>query len=254
MTASFYRAEGDLLYPQQAATGSWNKAHQNGVAIGGALVRAAETLPTMAPMTVCRVTIDIMKAVPFQPVRVEAKTLRDGRRLQLVQSTLYADEDALATATVLRARLGDSDASPPPALAYPSPEDTPVRPVTSVLSTGHPMETRMVEGSAREPGPGSWWTTFNAALVAGEEMSPFVRAVMTADIAGAPSSELDSKLWTYANVDLSVYFMRAPEGDWVFGSSQTLADGQGTGLVNSVLADRRGVFGRAHQTLFVAPR
>jgi hypothetical protein len=42
-------------------------------------------------------------------------------------------------------------------------------------------------------------------------------------------------------------------GEWLLVDASTMALGQGVGLANMILADRDGPFGRAHQTLFVAP-
>jgi hypothetical protein len=152
----------------------------------------------------------------------------------------------------MRARFEETPVGHDPMPDLPSPRDAPANPVTSVLSTGHPMETKLVKGSIREEGPGAFWATFNADLIEGEAMSGLARAAMAADVGSAPSSIVERGAWSFANLDLSLYLTRAPIGDWVLVDAVTLSDGAGVGLVNSVLADQDGVFGRAHQTLFLA--
>jgi hypothetical protein len=253
MTSAFYRRlESGLFEPLVPATGSWNRGHQNGVAVGGLLAQAIETTPSRNPMKVTRLTIDIMKPVPFQPVEARVRTIRDGARMQLIDAEIVADGEVVARASAMRARFEETPAGLDAMPDLPLPEASAAIPVTSVLSTGHPMETRVVRGSIREQGPGAFWATFNADLVEGEAMTGLARAAMAADVGSAPSSIVERGAWSFANVDLSLYLTRAPIGDWVLVDAVTLSDGAGVGLVNSVLADRGGVFGRAHQTLFLA--
>lgn len=254
MKPAFYRQVGDSLYqPLVPATGSWNRRHQNGVAVGGLLAHALDATPTRSPMKVSRLTIDIMKPVPFQPVETRVRLIRDGARMQLVEAEIVAGGEVTARASAMRIRLEDTPPGADMTTDLPLPEDLPARPVTSVLDAGHPMETRLAKGSIREAGPGAFWTTFNADLVEGLPMPAVARAVMAADVASAPSSIVERGKWSFANLDLSVYFVRPPVCDWVLCDAVTLSDGAGVGLVNTVLADRDGVFGRAHQTLFLDP-
>jgi hypothetical protein len=76
---------------------------------------------------------------------------------------------------------------------------------------------------------------------------------MASDVGSAPSSIVERGKWSFANVDLSLYLTRLPVGPWVLVDAVTTSGGSGVGLVNSTLADEQGVFGRAHQTLFLAP-
>ncbi|ACG78942.1 conserved hypothetical protein [Phenylobacterium zucineum HLK1] len=251
--AAFYVQREGRFEPLVPATGSWNRSHQNGVAVGGLLARAIEATPVPAPMVTARLTVDIMRPVPFQPVEARARVLRETARMQVLESEIVVDDVVLARARALRLREEPTPPAVEPPLPLPFPEDLPPVPVTSVLGRGHPMETQVVSGDPRQPGPGAYWTRFNADLVAGEALGGCARAVMAADIASAPSSVLDRKAWSFANVDLSVHFTRAPEGEWVLIACETVTDGNGVALVNSVVSDRTGPFGRAHQTLFIAP-
>ena len=252
--AAFYRQLDEARFePLVPATGSWNRKHQNGVAVSGLLAHALEATGARSPMATTRLTIDIMRPVPFQPIETRVRVIRDGARMQLIDAEILAEGAVVARASAMRIR---TEATPPAAdlnLNLPMPEDLPAKPVTSVLDTGHPMETRLARGSIRELGPGGFWTTFNADLVEGLPIPGLARAAMAADVASAPSSIVERGKWSFANVDLSLYLTRAPIGDWVLCDAVTLSDGAGIGLVNTILTDRTGVFGRAHQTLFLAP-
>lgn len=252
--AAFYRQlDQNLFEPLVPATGSWNRSHQNGVAIGGLLAHVIDGAPARSPMKVTRLTVDIMRPVPFAPTRTRLNILRDGARMQLLDAEILAGDEVVARASAMRVRLAETPAVDDPAPDLPLPEDAPRLPITSVLDAGHPMETRVVRGSIREVGPGAFWTIFNADLVEGRPIPGLVRATMASDVGSAPSSIVERGKWSFANVDLSLYFTREPVGDWVLVDAVTLSAGAGVGLVNSVLADKVGVFGRAHQTLFLAP-
>jgi acyl-coenzyme A thioesterase PaaI-like protein len=255
MISPFYILENGLYHPQTPATGWWNRAHQNGVAVGGLLILIVENEPKTVPMLTCRLTIDIMRAVSFGPLETRCRVIKSSAKLQMLESQILVGGEVVARAGALRVRIEDT---PPgtaePGLLYPAPEQTSAVPVTSALSAGHPMETRVVMGSPREAGPGIYWTRINAQVVEGQPVPALARAAMAADIASAPSSVLNNREWSYANIDLSVYFTRPPAGEWVLTESETVTAGNGLALVNSILADREGPFGRAHQTLFVAPR
>ena len=254
MIKPFYCFVGGLYHPQTPATGSWNRAHQNGVAVGGLLASLIDSEPQPAPMSICRLTIDIVRAVPFQPVEAVCHLIKSGPRLQILEAHILADGELVARASAVRVRTEATPDEAESPLPYPSPDEAAASPITSVLSVGHPVETRVVMGSPREPGPGAYWTRINAEVVEGRPMSQAARAAMAADLASAPSSVIDTRQWSNANIDLSVYFTRAPVGDWVLAEAETVTAGNGAALVNTVLADEKGPFGRAHQTLFIAPR
>jgi len=56
------------------------------------------------------------------------------------------------------------------------------------------------------------------------------------------------------NPDLTVYFGREPRGEWLGLQITSEAHADGTGLAQSALSDLDGPFGRAAQSLVVAPR
>lgn len=254
MTSAFYRRQPDGSFaPLVPATGSWNRSHQNGSAVAGLLAFGIEATPTRAPLRIARLTVDIVRPVPFQPVTTRVEALRDGARMQLVDAVLLADGEVVARASAMRVRMGESPPAPDLMPDVPAPEDTPAVPITSALDRGHPMETRVARGSLCEIGPGAAWVTFNADLVEGVPITPFLRATMAADIASAPSSVVRRGEWSFANLDLSLHFTRPPVGGWILIDAETVSAGVGVGQVNTVLADRNGAFGRGHQAVFHAP-
>ena len=60
---------------------------------------------------------------------------------------------------------------------------------------------------------------------------------------------LDFRAWTFLNADLTVNFSREPAGDWILLDAESWIGPDGAGLAMARLADERGYFGRAIQSL-----
>jgi hypothetical protein len=157
-----------------------------------------------------------------------------------------------ARATALRVRLADSPVSAE-RLEYPSPEDTPAVSLARRDPKRAGLETRILRGGLKEIGPGEGWVRPAVEILPGVAASPLVAATMAADLGSGLSTIFPHGVWSFANIDIAIHFVRPPETDWIFVDAETISAGDGTGLVNSTLADRRGPFARAHQTLFVEP-
>jgi acyl-coenzyme A thioesterase PaaI-like protein len=68
------------------------------------LARAIEGLIEDPAVVVARLTVDLFRPVPSEPLAVEARVLRPGKRLQMAEATLLAAgvEVARAAAQLLR--------------------------------------------------------------------------------------------------------------------------------------------------------
>jgi hypothetical protein len=138
--------------------------------------------------------------------------------------------------------------------SWPLPDDVGANPVMRGQTAGETIETRLASGSMREAGPGSYWARINGDLVAGETTTPMTRVAMAADIASGPSSIVDGRAWSFANLDLSIYLTRAPVDEWIFADCETTSVGDGTAIMQARLGDRVGRIGVANQVLYIAPR
>ena len=114
-------------------------------------------------------------------------------------------------------------------------------------------DIRFVAGGIDRPGPATAWIRLRVPVVAGEETSPAMRAAAAADFGNGFSWVLPVEHWRFLNPDLSVYFARPPEGEWVCLQSRTYPSPAGIGMAESVLRDQRGRFGRSVQSLLLEP-
>lgn len=243
------------------AQSGWYEDGQHGGLVAGLLARALESVPTLTHMEVARLTVDIFRVVPTVPLRVTTSILREGKRIQLVRAFLSAGDTELAQATAMRLRVADR---PVPASAVPDPSllPTPVdqSPVVDPERVGvgvsgriyfhrHGVEMRQAEGRFDQPGPGAVWLRMRVPLVAGEEPTPLLRAVVSADHGNGVSSVLPTA-WVFMNADLNIHLLRLPVGEWVGLRAVSWFADLGRGVAHSQLFDPTGGIGRSVQTLY----
>jgi hypothetical protein len=253
-----FRVDGDRVMVSPHAAGPWDPGMQHGSAPASLVVWAAEAMPAPAPMRIARVTIDLMRPVPLKPLTLETEILREGRKIQLCAVRLRADGVLVVGATVLKVRLQaqplpDDIANLPVELPQPeaSPED-PAQFSNSPFVTG--MQLRAALGKFGVPGPGAIWYRVVRPLVEGAAVSQAVRAVVAADFCNGTSAALDFRQWIFLNADLTVSMAREPVGEWILLDAESWIGPDGAGLSMARLADTRGYFGRAVQSLVIEKR
>jgi len=252
MTHAYFRQEGELLVPDRTVRSPWNPDHQSGIAVAGQLARAIERAAAAGPMRIARLTVDFLGAVLMRPTAAQVELVRDGPDVQLVEAALWVDSAIAAKATAVRVPAAEAPPPAGPPLPYVSPEAAPREGVTRYFGEGHPLETRVVQRPDADGGPGVFWARFNSAFVAGEPTSAVVRACMIADIASGAAAGPSMRDWRMPNADLSVYFAREPQGDWLLATTQIDVADQGVAATRSTLADAGGVFGYARQMLILS--
>lgn len=261
MFAAFYERDGDVFEATELTRGPWDPGAQHAGPPAALLGYAIEQLPESDEFQVGRVTFEILRSIPIAPVRVEARVVRPGRRVQMVEAELRDQEgEVLMRARAWRLRTAKIEipaeaivgASVPP-LPEPSAE-------TSFFPTGQEhgyhsaMEARFVAGGFTEPGPAMVWMRMRQPLVAGEEPTPLQRTLVVADVGNGVSASLDFRRYLFINVDLTVHLERMPRGEWICIDAVTLPQPQGIGTAESVLLDERGRIGRGLQTLLISER
>lgn len=262
---ALYTPDGSSFVPQPLTTGPWDRSAQHGGPPAALLARAVEAVEAPAPVRVARITFELLRPVPLTPLAVRTEVVRPGRKVQLVQASLHTgpDDREVMRATALRVRTSD----------LPLPADTPIGdggadapPLpddvarTAIGSLGpdadwpafhrDATEIRFVDGSFDAMGPATAWVRLTAAVVAGEEPSPVMRAVATADF-GNGFSRVLGREWLFVNPDLTVHLSRPPEGEWIGLAATTWATGDGIGLAEGALFDRFGRVGRSVQSLLL---
>jgi hypothetical protein len=258
--AAFYERDGDLFVATELTRGPWDPGAQHAGPPAALLGHAIEGLADAEEFQVGRVTFEILGSVPIAPVSVNARVVRPGRRVQLVEAELSVGGQAMMRAGAWRIRTAPVDLPPGlPARAEPPPgpehgHEAEFFPTGQEHGYHSGMEVRFIEGGFVEPGPATVWLRMRRPLVAGEQPSPLQRALIVADVGNGVSATLDYRRFLFINVDLTVHLERMPVGEWVGIDAVTLPQANGLGTAESVLFDAEGRIGRALQTLLIAER
>jgi acyl-CoA thioesterase len=255
---AIYRVEGNRVVTSPDAAGPWDSSMQHGSAPASLVVWAAEAIPTPQPMAIARVTIDLMRPVPVAPLTLETEILREGRKIQLCAVRLRAENVVVVAATVLKIKTQEL-ALPPEvadvAVELPGPDQSrEEQPSFSTSPFVHGISMRAARGKFGVPGPGAIWYRVDRPLVEGAALSQAMRAVVAADFCNGTSALLDFRKWTFINADLTVSFARQPVGEWILLDAESWIGPDGAGLAMARLADQRGYFGRAVQSLVIEKR
>lgn len=239
------------------AAGPWSASFCHGGAPAALLAHVAERVPAVVPMAVARITVEQMRPVPVAELEVGHDVLRDGRKLQLVGMTLTASGIEVARATVVRMRR---EALPPAGMVTPAtmscagPEHGSLTMSPQVGGFSGLFEMRSVRGGFEHLGPAAVWFRMAGRLVDGEPTTPLVRAVASADFANGIAGVLPFADWAYPSTDLTVGFVREPQGEWTMVDAATWAGGEGRALCHASLGDEAGWTGHALQTSIVEER
>jgi hypothetical protein len=258
-----YRREGDVFTPTEWAGSPWSRELQHGGPVCGLVARAAEAAAGETGLRVARLTVDLCRPTPLAPLTVAGAYLRRGRRLALLEVRILRGEEAVTRATALLLAPSPErpsafrQAEPPP----PGPDGLarfhfmPREYEAQVPPGFHKsLEVRLAED---ELGPALWVTT-PLALVAGEPLSPTVRAAMLSDLTFGLSGRLllrrgalrpDPRYAALINADVTLYLDRPPTGEWVAMRSGAINDGEGIAVAEVVQLDGAGRYGRSLQAL-----
>jgi hypothetical protein len=257
---AFYERDGERLVATELTRGPWDPGSQHAGPPSALLGREVERLEDAAEFQVGRLTFEILRPVPIGPVAVEARVVRPGRRVQMVEASLTDGDQELIRARGWRIRtasldlpeeLGDAG-EPPPGPEHGS--DAEFFRTGQDLGYHTAMEWRSLHGGFLEPGPAKFWMRQLVPLVAGEEPSPLQRTLVIADVGNGISAVLDPREFLFINVDLTVHLERMPEGEWLCVDAVTRPRSSGLGSAETELSDRHGRIGRGVQTLLFAER
>jgi len=253
--SALYEREGNAFVGTGATKGNWHDNGQTGGAVLALLGHVLEDVPTLAPMSLTRLTVDIVRPVPVgKRLRVAPNVVREGKKIQVVELTLSTDDTVCTRARALRIRDADltsfgvplpaSTSGADPAAALPPPEElagVEDRPdVSDFLRIGAELRRTLdpIDGFH-----GSW-IRLRIPVVAGEPVRATSRATFPMDcvnligVAGVVSGI------SMINADVSGHVFRTPIGEWVAMTGHTRFDHRvAHGMSMATMSDREGVFG-----------
>lgn len=248
----YYDREGDHFVPIALARSPWDSKAIAGGPVSSLLATCAEDAALDVDFEIARFQVDIFGKVPMQPLVPSTQILRDGRQTKLHCVTLHADGKPVAQAHILRVRRLETPSFPVPQ-EYPPPLSVPLVESPSGIRMAGTTSMRRVQGGPGIPGRGIAWLAMAGEVVRGRTPSKFVKACLFADYGNGFGSATDAREWSFANLDITIQFLRMPVGDWFLIDAETHMAGNGHGTARNVFADEMGVYARGFQTIFVAP-
>ncbi|MGW8814957.1 PaaI family thioesterase [Gordonia terrae] len=254
--------EGIRYRPTTFAASLWAPGTLNGPAVCGLAARAVEAEfgrhesggDEFVP---ARCTIDLFKAARDIVTSTRVRVVRSGGRIRVldvdvVQHPDDADEVVVARATTVFLRTSTN----PPGRRWHRPADA---------VTFHPPEfasdddlSPRFASDAADDTVGEWerdmanhqnghrkrmWSRA-APIVAGEKLTPFQRAVISAESASLVSNWGTTGIG-FINCDLTVALSRLPSGERIGVEADVHIEDDGVSVSNAGLFDAHGMFGTA---------
>jgi len=256
MTDAFFVPDGDGWIATSHTRGPWSRTHQHG---GPPAALVAHVVEAAVPeLSVVRFTIDFLRPVPIDRLRVRLEPLRHGSKVQRWIGFLLHTETIVAHAVITLIRRDAVSLKPltDDASALPLPEaSAPFQfPFFREPDGYHTaMETRLARGEFGS-GRAAAWMRQRVPLLPGTPPSPLERVLIAADSSSGVSAAIDHRLQTAVNADLTVALSRPLEGEWVGLDSVSAYEPSGIGLADTRICDTRGTVGRGLQSLVLEQR
>ena len=240
---AFFTPDPDgRLIPHTSAHSPWSPDMLHGRLMAAVAARAADAVADGFVPT--RLTIDMFRAAPMVAVEVTTELMRDGGRVRVVHVGLRCGDRDVAHASVMLLRAGSE---PPGRVWQPAPWSVPTPDQLGNLAPDSTersfLDIRPItEGGLATATQKRLWISEVQSLVAGEEPSPFVRAVAAADLAN-PFGNFGEQGLSHINSDLTVYLGRMPVGPWIGLEILSRSSAGGVSVVAGTLHDLEGLFG-----------
>src|SRR5262249_37025325 len=153
MAGSFFVPDGKLFVPTELARGPWSPDATHAGPPAALLGRAVEALEPGPEMVVSRFVMEILRPVPVRPLRVEAKVVRPGKRVQMAEAVLVDGDAEIVRARVWRVQPNealDRDVNLEPT-TFPAPMECP-----EVAGFPLPWQPNYFDGLEWRHAAGNW--------------------------------------------------------------------------------------------------
>lgn len=249
--AHFTPTDDGGFMPTRFAQSHWGDDHLNGPAVVGLAARALENHCGSDEFMPARFTADLFRAARNTHTTVDGRVVRDGRRVRNAECDVRQDGRAVAHATLVQYRRSSAPPGrqwvPTMTVVTPPAPDDELAPFVGSDDGGWTRSPGEHQNESRK-------RFFNDGIevVAGEKLSPFVRAVMLAE-ATSLVTNLGTEGIGYINGDLTVALSRLPVDEWLMvqGDAHLASDGVAVGT--ATLFDRQGAFGTGLVTAVANP-
>ena len=256
----FFVTNGKGYLPTRLARGPWGPSI-SGNYVGGLLARAVEREVHDVDLQPARLTVDLLRPVALQTVRMHSSVVREGRRLRVVDAVMTQNDVVVARASALFLRRSEHAED----TVWTSPISMPAVPAEpELLADDVPM---VLHSFGRDPVAGSpgvgvteWrhhgqkfvWLRETKLLVDDEPLSPFTRAIMAGDVTSS-LTHWGTEGLQFINADYTITLSRLPEGVYIGLASMTHYSHAGVATGVATLFDEKGPIGSGMATALANP-
>lgn len=265
----FRRLDENVVIPTDYARGPWDPRSLHGGPVAALIADSIEELPDDGVRWfVSRLTMELERPVPVEPLVVEAEVTRPGRKVSVIDVSIKLAETrvVLARGRALRIReddvsLPDDDETLAPMLAIevapPGPEhgeEDEIKATDYVAFHSDAVEHRFVGPQDPTTGTVLDWIRMIVPVLPQRPLTSLQRIAGAADFANGISHVLPFETHLFVNPDLTIHLFQPMRGEWVGLSSTTLHGPHGVGMSDTALFDIDGRIGRANQSLLLELR
>lgn len=255
--ASLFVRDGDRYVPTHYCQGPWDPGAQFGGSPSALIATLIDQAPSLVPMQMARLTTDLMRPVPLTPLRADVRVVREGKKIQVVTASLFADDLEVTRATAVRLRRTTVEAEDLPDGRFPNPLPTKPKPLErDFFESPDPPGSRLAMEYLFEGSGGYYsdpnWMRLRIDVIAGERPRPVAKLAYVADTAsGTGKIPADPVRWI--NADVAINVVREPVGDWLSLEGRGWVGHTGTGQVQATLHDTEGVVSTVSVIRLVEP-
>lgn len=239
-----HNTNGQLQFePTDVARGPWSRESLHGHVLGGLMAHAIEREHGDLDFQPARLTVDMFRLAEHGPVTITTAIARQGGRIRVIDATLEVagTVQARSSAVMLRrAAQPEGNVWSPPPWDVPTPH--------SLEQDGPPQhtvwETRPITGEGASADRGRVWMREVRELVAGQPLTPFVRAAMAADFTNPLGNSGDRGL-EFVNADYTLYLNRLPIDEWIGVEVASHHSTDGIATATCSLYDEHGPIGHS---------
>jgi len=253
---SFFTTEDEQWFtPTEHTRGPWDPEACHAGPPTGLLARAVEKL--IPEKRLIRLTVDLLRPIPFTGFQVIASITRNGRSTAASTASLVnLDGKTIASASALHMFEQAPTEYPTHSIEAMDPADAndgpfPIQTLHDQPAfNGAGVQIRYPIGEHSGPGPTAVWMK-TVPLLESETPSAFQRICPLADCGNAFGRNAEPSKVSFVNPDLTIVLHRDPIGEWLGSQSAGYWEPSGQGLADALLFDKHGAVGRALQTVLL---
>lgn len=237
----FFVPQGDAYLPNPICRGPWDPKSLNGRVVAGLIGCVAETRHGGDGWVPARMTVDMYRLPGFDPVTIESRVIREGRRIKVIDVEFISAGKSQARGVFQFLKQGENSAGDvwtPPAWEVPGPDAA-----SKPDEWRHRMwEMRPIAGGMGQEGPRQTWLREIREMVEGTPVTPFSRVAAACDFA-SPFANSGTAGLGYINTDITLSLHRLPRGEWVGFESHYHGADAGVAVGQCRLYDEEGAIG-----------